>query len=507
MATLTGSTQPVTLAPGYSVRAPGITGTAEVKLPRDAATRARSREVEDGTSELDAALDATSMTEVRQIELQLASSPPPGDTRALRSAHGQEMLEVAVPDFGAEYGHLVLSCDEAGALTWHLPEPDEQADAAGATRGAGAQKRFRIPATRPAQAPDADPASRGLIGILGRKLLKVLVYPLVDPVIGALADHFAEKWERSRRPYGLRHFSPEDFRTPITTGLEPAVWTQLSGKRALLFVHGTFSTAHSAFSGLDDDTFRALYDTYDGRVFAFNHFTLSHDPARNVRWFLEQVPAGSDVELDIVCHSRGGLVARMLAERPASFGLPPGRVKVRRIVFVGVPNNGTLLAHPDHMVSMIDRFTTALNLFPTGPVTETLEALITVIKVIGHGALKSLDGLASMHPEGAFLAALNQGEADGAAYHALAADYEPADQGLKTLISGTLADAALDRIFQDVANDLVVPEPGVYAANGSGAFPIDDVRRKLQLPASSGVMHTTFFGSREVREQLLRWLQ
>jgi len=110
------------------------------------------------------------------------------------------------------------------------------------------------------------------------------------------------------------------------------------------------------------------------------------------------------------------------------------------------------------MVKMVDRFTTSLNLFPSGPVTETLEALITVVKVIGHGALNDLDGLAAMRPDGAFLRTLNQGGQACEAYHAVAGDYEAKDEGLRALLTGA-ANAVVDRVFEQVSNDLVVPEP------------------------------------------------
>ena len=36
-------------------------------------------------------------------------------------------------------------------------------------------------------------------------------------------------------------------------------------------IHGTFSTAHGAFSGLTRDDIAQLNSMYDGRVFAFGH--------------------------------------------------------------------------------------------------------------------------------------------------------------------------------------------------------------------------------------------
>lgn len=505
MPQLTGSPQPVSLGEGYAVRAPGIRGVADLERPRSATDRARSRAAADGTDALDRALAATNVTEVRQVDLRLQPTPPTDATRALRSADGQEVLELQVPDLGPDAGQLVLACDETGVLTWHLPLTDELRVESPAARGAGGVKRFRIPATQPRPTPPADAAQRSLLGVIGRKLLKVLVYPVTDPIVGAISEFFAERWEGRNRPYLLRSFSPADFRDPNVGPLGPADWDRLAAGRALLFIHGTFSTAHGAFNQIPDATFATLHQRYGGRVFAFNHFTLSHDPRRNVEWLLSQLPPNRSLEIDVVCHSRGGLVTRTLAERPSVFGLDTSRIEVRRIVFVGVPNHGTLLAHPDHMVKMIDRLTTALNLFPSGPVSETLEALITAVKVIGHGALKGLDGLAAMRPDGDFLRTLNQGAPAGGEYHAIAADYEPVDQGLKALLTGSVTDAVMDRVFEQVANDLVVPEPGVYGANGSGAFPIPDARL-VKVPAGAGVVHTTLFGYLATSQKLIEWL-
>jgi hypothetical protein len=505
-AVLTGAAEPVQLDIGYAVRAPGLFGVADVVAPRTGTERSRARVDADGTAALDAAFAATNVLEVRQVELHLTPPEPGVDTaRSLRSGDGQPVLELEVPDLGPEAGQLVLACDETGVLTWHLPVGDDQRVQPPATRGAGGTKRFLIPATLPSPAPPEAAGRRSLLGVVGRKVLKVLVYPVTDPILGPVGEFFAERWETKHRPYGVRDFSPDNFRLADGPALTAADWERLAAGRALLFIHGTFSTAHGAFSLFPTETMRTLHQGYAGRVFAFNHFSLSHDPGQNAAWLLEQIPQDRSLDLDIVCHSRGGLVARALAEGPSSFGLDTSRLSVKRIVFAGVPNHGTLLAHPDHMVTMIDRLTTALNLFPTGAVTETLEALITAIKVIGHGVLKGLDGLASMNPEGVFLRRLNQGAPAGLTYHAIAADYEPVDQGLAALVTGSVADAVLDRVFQTVANDLVVPEPGVYGANGSGIFPIAEAS-VLRIPASEGVIHTTLFGYRQTADRIADWL-
>jgi hypothetical protein len=127
------------------------------------------------------------------------------------------------------------------------------------------------------------------------------------------------------------------------------------------------------------------------------------------------------------------------------------------------------------------------------------------VKIIGHGALSGLVGLKSMNPVGAFLKSLNKGGRRDAQYFAVAANYEPTDLTIRSLVSRS-ADKLIDRIFEGADNDLVVPEPGVYEANGCDSFPIAD-ERCLKFPGSAGVTHTTMFGRDEVVDRLSAWLR
>jgi pimeloyl-ACP methyl ester carboxylesterase len=508
MATLTGTNRPVDLGGGYALRAPGLKGDAQLRHGGSAPTRAAVRGLDAGLDALDDALRAAQVTEVRQVALDLkpvATGPASGVT--LRSAQNEPAIELQVPDLGAEFGQLVLSIDGAGALRWHLPEPDAPGESDATTRGGGGVKRFVIPAVPTPAVASPGATQRSVLGEIGKRLLKVLIYPITDPIVGAVGEFFAERWEAWKRPYGLRSFTPQNFRSldvPLLTMAE--LQAMRAGGPALLFIHGTFSNAHGAFAGMPDVAFEELHRRYGGRVFAFNHYSMSHSPQRNVEWLLEQLPPADAAPwpIDIVCHSRGGLVARTLAESPSPFGLDTARLAVRRVVLAGVPNAGTLLAQPEHMVHMLDRLTTALLLFPTGPVTEFIEALLTVLKVIGHGALKGLDGLASMNPEGSFIPRLNIQVNPPPDYFAIAADYEPTDAGLRGLVWGA-ADIALDTIFKSAGNDLVVPTDGVFSLNGGTGFPVRD-DRLLKLGTAEGVMHTTLFAHPVVNERLLQWL-
>lgn len=504
--TLTGSAQPVSLGQGYALRAPGLRGSAELLQPGSTTTRSASRSLDAGLAAFDAALRAEHMTEVKVIDLTLAPAGPGAAAPVMRSVQQEDEIELEVPALGDDTGQIVVSVDDAGAIRWHLPLDTPAAGAANASRGGGATRRFRIPASLVAPPPVATGLQqRSIFGAVARRLLKVIVYPITDPVIGAISEFFAQRWEAKKRPYRLRHFRASDHASAEATLLSSDELEQMrAGGPVLAFIHGTFSTAHGGFGQLPDDTLDELHRRYGGRVFAFDHPTLGSSPVDNVQWLLAQLPQGP-MQLDIVCHSRGGLVSRLLAQHPAGLGVDDAaRVNVRRIVLGGVPNAGTALADPDHMVHMIDRFTTALMLTPTGPVTETLEALVTVVKMVGHGALKGLPGLSSMHPQGDFLAALNCAGEPHPQYFAIASDYEPTDRGLRGLVSGGL-DNVIDQVFGDAGNDLVVPTDGVWQANGGDGFPVGQAGL-LSYARAQGVMHTDFFRHPEVSDRLLAWL-
>lgn len=497
---LSGGATPIDLQGGYSIVAPGIFGTAELLRPGEGGLGRSGRARNAGTDEFDSALAAEQLTVIRDLELIVEPRRAAGGAPR-RSATGDDAVEVRVPDFGPDQGQIILACDENGAISWHVPEPAQQVGNADA-RGSGATKRFIIP-LRQRPAPAAPAASRSLIGILGKKLLKIIVFPITDPILGPIEKHFAKSWEDHKRPYGIRDFTPQNFGTP--GGSPIADWPKLSSGRALLFIHGTFSTAHAGFAGLPLASMQALHAMYQGRVFAFNHYTLSDSPVANVKWFLANVPAGVKLELDVVCHSRGGLVARTLAGPPAGSGLDVSRLAVRRAVLVAVPNAGTALAAPSHMMDMIDRISTALNVIPTGAVAETLGALITVVKVLGHAALKALPGIASMDPGCAFVRDLAAVPTGGTEYFGIGADYEPNDPGLLALVTKRVGDAVIDMVFDEAPNDLVVPEAGVFTVPGS-AFNVPTERR-LAIAPDAGVMHTTMFSHPPVYNAVMAFLK
>ena len=478
---------------GITLRTPGLTGTATSTQSVDPAVRGAA----ELTPELDEALRNEGMEAEYTVEISDTREvpAPTGETRS--TSYDEPAMEVEVPAAGEGWGQIVLAVDESGVVTWNFPV----SSTAGGdlTRGgSGGTDTFVIRRYVPDET--AEPGDRGPIGTLGRKVLKVLVYPLVEDIAGEIGDAFAKRWETKNRPYQIRAFGPDDYRLAEAAPAEGAAWERLGAGRALLLLHGTFSRAHNGFGGFSPEDFENLYRRYEGRVFALDHFTLSEDPRQNVEWFLRQMPDDARLDLDVLCHSRGGLVGRVLAERQSEMSLGSRSLRVEKVVFAATPNNGTVLANPEHFGTLIDSMTNLLLFVPDNGVTEVLETVITAAKHIAVGAFKGLEGLMAMTPDGEFLTSLNASPKGDTNYFALAANFEPTNHGWKVFAKDRLMDA----IFKDTENDLVVPTGGVHEANTSANFPIAN---PLLFAATDGISHSDFFRHRKAVDQILTWLQ
>lgn len=420
-------------------------------------------------------------------------------------------------DAGDAAPRVVLYVDESGGLSWHFAQAASAGAASssgrrGRLRSAAASPRFMIPLRSRATAEtlrEGQPrrSLRGPITKIGRKIFKVLVLPLASALIQDPVRWMAEKVEGHLCGHLVWHPRPDTYRAKPDPALPFAEWQRLTGGPVLLLVHGIFSSVQGMLARLPVSVMEDWHARYQGRVIAFNHPTVSASPEHNARVLLQQLHAalpGKPLTLDIICHSRGGIVARALAERGQAL-LPDCQAHVRSVYFVATPNAGSPLGDADHMVDMIDLFTNVLGNFDDGPLTYSMEVIVGLVMLLGHAGVTALPGIASLGTRGSYITdVLNRASARSAAhYGAAAADFEPQRGRENGWIIDRLGDPLMDRVFtregQRVPNDLVVPQQGVFAANGHPSFPIADA---LVYQAGDGIWHSSFFAQARTLEHL-----
>jgi pimeloyl-ACP methyl ester carboxylesterase len=215
---------------------------------------------------------------------------------------------------------------------------------------------------------------------------------------------------------------------------------------------------------------------------------------------MASMPEGTTLDVDIVCHSRGGLVSRVLAERQDQVLVAGRTVRVHKVVFVGSPNAGTRLCEEDFITDYLDTLTNLLSAYPLPGAADIVAGVVMLAKIGAAGLYSALTGIHSMQPEGLFGKWLNAGtRAEHTRYFALTSNFKPTDLALARLATYVLA----GRVFKGARNDLVVPTDGVFAANGSSAFPITDM---VAFDGKDGIPHTGFFGDTRVTAQIANWL-
>jgi hypothetical protein len=473
------------------IRTPGLRGEVTVHEP----TSPGARGAEISSADFQESLAAAGMSQGITLEIteQRETTPSTGT----RAAGGSDDMVLEVRDPGESFGQVLLYEAEDGSRSWHYPEGAETQ--AGPTREAGTLT-YRVP--RSVVVAETGDGHRGILGAVGKKILKVLVFRLVDEASQYVGDKLARRFEAAHRPHQLRSFTPDNYTGPVTESLDAGALAQLSMGRALLFVHGTASTSRNGFGQIPRDVLVELYRRYNGRVFAFDHPTVSVDPRENVDWLNKQVERIGDrrLEVDIVAHSRGGLVSRTITEHPELAG---GRLLVQRLVMVATPNSGTALADSARLGQLLNRLTSMLQFVPTNGVTDTLDVILTVVQQVAVGAFKGLDGIQAMDPHGNYLNAfLNQPSASSTTYFAVASNYEPPSGSPLLRVA---RDGVTDVIFADADNDLVVPTEGVFHAPGTSNFPIAD---PLVFDAAAGVDHSSYWTRTPFTERLLTdWLR
>jgi hypothetical protein len=196
----------------------------------------------------------------------------------------------------------------------------------------------------------------GALPLVGRRTPRAEAVELRGDVVTQLRFHkllpnqvsgFLDTLDRKLTPnQGLRRWDWDNGRfAPVQ---RPA-----AAQRALLFVHGTFSNGDNFLKDLEvaEPGLMSWAKRQYDEVLSFDHPTLGVSPVLNAV-DLARMFRGARVPVDVVCHSRGGLVVRWWLE-----GLSDTAAGQPRVVLVGCPLGGTGLASPPRLRGALDFLT------------------------------------------------------------------------------------------------------------------------------------------------------
>lgn len=288
------------------------------------------------------------------------------------------------------------------------------------------------------------------------------------------------------------------------------------GQPLLVLVHGTFVDTVSTFGKLwlqHPDKVRDLFGRYGDKVYALDHPTMGQSPIANALTLVQALPAGA--RLHLLTHSRGGLVAEILARACGGGKLTAAELalfadekyaehrkdlsalvqqaqakglKLERVVRVACPARGTTLASGrlDAYLSVL-QWGLQLAQVPVAP------ALVDFLHEVARRRADptELPGIEAMMPESAVVAWLNRGEVSlPGELRVVAGDLEGDSVGswVKTL----LADA-----FYWGDNDLVVQTRSMYGGAprqgelSAGASP----SAQFMLDRGGKVTHFNYFSN------------
>lgn len=290
---------------------------------------------------------------------------------------------------------------------------------------------------------------------------------------------------------------------------------EASAAPVLVFIHGTFSSTYGTFSKLWEhphlvDT---LFKHYGKNIYALEHWTLAASPIENALELARALPP--DTRLHLLTHSRGGLVAEVLAQvcgdpddaaDATRFFSDPAyhdqlvqldelrklvrtnNLSVERVVRVACPARGTLLASKrlDAYVSIL-KWSLELAGIPVAP------ALIEFIGAVAQQRTdpEKIPGLAAQMPESPMVRWLHAAAAPVPGQLRVVAGDVAADSlgsWVKTLVSDAY-------YWQD--NDFVVQTSSMY---GGVPRALDSA---FFLDRAGEVSHFSYFARAEIAANIV----
>lgn len=249
---------------------------------------------------------------------------------------------------------------------------------------------------------------------------------------------------------------------------------------------------------------------YD-EVLAFDHYTLSLNPVLNAL-DLSRRFADCKAPVDVVCHSRGGLVTRWWLEV-----FNPNPNPKSKAVFVGSPLNGTSLADPTKLRNALDFLTNIGNTFSlAGQAASTVMPFFTVAvglmkiftSITSVGAkLPLIDAMIAMIPGLAAQSMTDtnfeltrlrkQGNRPLPDYYAVMSNFETEEVNWKFWKvfadwKNRATDAATNLVF-DCENDLVVNTSSMTSLFDSLNLDPKNRKQVLDFETTNTIHHTNYF--------------
>jgi len=292
----------------------------------------------------------------------------------------------------------------------------------------------------------------------------------------------------------------------------------------LVIVHGTASTGSHIVSEMRVAPNRSgeklLSDAarHYAAVLVFDHPTLSVSPMINALDLAKALEPYGDSPVDIVCHSRGGLVSSWW------MGLVDRSQRARRCVFVGSPLQGTSLANPARLRASLNLLASYGRLLgDAGQATGFLTLPFAILKVVSATAditsrTPLLDAGFAMIPgisaqsridNNAELRRLTTRTVAGGGPPTrffIQANFESSDVGWKIWqyargLGLRAADAATDFLVFHGKNDLVVDTDAMIETVGVGA-----AQTHVFEGPGQGVHHTNYFRQEKTLDLIRSWL-
>lgn len=357
-------------------------------------------------------------------------------------------------------------------------------------------------------------ATRGWMGQAVLSAFDVITGWLKDPAADLAAAAITHKVDGAVEQ-GVYQLTPEPLPASLKdSGMKlDSVAAAEDGGALLVLIHGTFVDTISTFGKLwtmHPQVVRTLFQHYKNRVYALDHPTMGESPISNALALVRALPAGA--RLHLVTHSRGGLVAEVLARACGGGSLSAEEIalfagskykthradlqnlvqmaqtkglKIERMVRVACPARGTLLASK--------RFDAYLSVLQWGLQLAGVPVAPQLVDFLHEVALRRADptmlpGIEAMMPESPVVAWLNgRDETIPGELRVVAGDLQGDSIGswVKTLLSDA---------FYWTDNDLVVQTRSMYGGTPRASSTVSPGASFL-LDRGAKVTHFNYFAN------------